>query len=234
MQTRRGWTLVLASLAVFMTALDTLVVTTALPALRADLGARARLHRRLGRRRAVHGRDLADRRAGAAGHRRGDRHAAHAAPRQRRVPRREVRRRDRPVGRHHGPRRGGRARRGRRRRRRPGLALAGYAWVASIASDPAGYWELGAAFTVAGAGTSFCFPTVANAVMASVPVEAAGVASGASSALRELGGVFGVAVLAAVFAAGGGYGTPAAFVDGFTAALWVAWPVGAREWWRRC
>ena len=37
--TDRRWTLVLASLAVFMTALDTLVVTTALPALHADLGA---------------------------------------------------------------------------------------------------------------------------------------------------------------------------------------------------
>jgi MFS family permease len=35
----RGWTLVLASLGVFMTALDTLVVTTALPVLRVDLHA---------------------------------------------------------------------------------------------------------------------------------------------------------------------------------------------------
>src|SRR5690242_2346325 len=33
------WTIVLASLGVFMTALDTLVVTTALPVLRVDLGA---------------------------------------------------------------------------------------------------------------------------------------------------------------------------------------------------
>src|SRR6266481_245390 len=37
-QPHRGWTLVLASLGVFMTALDTLVVTTALPVLRRDLG----------------------------------------------------------------------------------------------------------------------------------------------------------------------------------------------------
>src|SRR5919199_1195904 len=36
---RKTWTLVLASLAVFMTALDTLVVTTALPVLRIDLHA---------------------------------------------------------------------------------------------------------------------------------------------------------------------------------------------------
>src|SRR5215510_7432540 len=36
---RRGWTLALASLGLFMAALDTLVVTTALPVLRTDLGA---------------------------------------------------------------------------------------------------------------------------------------------------------------------------------------------------
>src|SRR2546421_8088586 len=35
----QAWTLVLASLGVFMTALDTLVVTTSLPVLRADLHA---------------------------------------------------------------------------------------------------------------------------------------------------------------------------------------------------
>src|SRR3954454_20410411 len=36
---RQTWTLIITGLGVFMTALDTLVVTTALPALRADLGA---------------------------------------------------------------------------------------------------------------------------------------------------------------------------------------------------
>ncbi|HEX8005854.1 MAG TPA: MFS transporter, partial [Trebonia sp.] len=35
----KGWTLILAGLATFMTALDTLVVTTALPVLRTDLHA---------------------------------------------------------------------------------------------------------------------------------------------------------------------------------------------------
>ena len=71
------------------------------------------------------------------------------------------------------------------------------------------------------AGTSFCFPTVANAVMSSVPLHEAGVASGTNSALRELGGVFGVAVLASVFARPGVYGSPRVFIDGFTTALWV-------------
>jgi hypothetical protein len=39
--------------------------------------------------------------------------------------------------------------------------------------------------------------------------------------LRELGGVFGIAVLASVFARQGVYHSPRVFVDGFTQALWV-------------
>jgi hypothetical protein len=48
------------------------------------------------------------------------------------------------------------------------------------------------------------------------------VASGANSTIRELGGVLGVAVLASVFARRGVYSSHATFVDGFSAALWVA------------
>jgi len=104
-----------------------------------------------------------------------------------------------------------------------GLALQaiGYGWVALIAAPGMGYAELGVAFIVAGIGTSFCFPTVANAVMGSVPLEDAGVATGANSALRELGGVVGVAFLAAVFTRHGVYSSPRVFVDGFTHALWI-------------
>jgi hypothetical protein len=39
----------------------------------------------------------------------------------------------------------------------------------------------------AGVGTSFCFPTVANAIMSSIPIHEAGVASETNSAIRELG-----------------------------------------------
>ena len=104
-----------------------------------------------------------------------------------------------------------------------GLALQaiGLGWVATIAGEGVTYAELGVALTIAGVGTSFCFPTVANAVMSSVPPEEAGVASGTNSSFRELGGVFGVAVLAAVFAHDGVYSSPHAFFDRFGAALWV-------------
>ncbi|MBV8956077.1 MAG: MFS transporter [Solirubrobacterales bacterium] len=105
-----------------------------------------------------------------------------------------------------------------------GMALqaAGFAWVASIATPGVDYLQLGAACTVAGIGTSFCFPTVAAAIMTSVPIQEAGVASGANSAIRELGGVIGVAVLASVFIHHGGYHSPQAFIHGFTPAVWVA------------
>ncbi len=105
-----------------------------------------------------------------------------------------------------------------------GLALqaAGLAWVALIAAPHVSYLQIGIALTIAGTGTSFCFPTVANAIMGSVPLKEAGIASGANSALRELGGVLGVAVLASVFARHGVYTSRATFVHGFTDALWVA------------
>jgi EmrB/QacA subfamily drug resistance transporter len=102
------------------------------------------------------------------------------------------------------------------------LQAAGLAWVALIAAPHVGYAEVGVALTIAGAGTSFCFPTVANAIMGSVALKDAGIASGANSALREFGGVLGVAVLASVFARHGVYTSPRVFVEGFKEALWVA------------
>src|SRR5262249_524232 len=47
-----------------------------------------------------------------------------------------------------------------------------------------------------------------------------GIASGANNAIRELGGVFGVAVLGAVFSARGGYTSGAAFVTRLSSAIW--------------
>ena len=67
------------------------------------------------------------------------------------------------------------------------------------------------------------FAPAANAVLGAVRPEEAGQASGATNAIRELGGVLGVAVLASVFASNGSYASPQAFVDGMTAAL----PIGA-------
>ena len=65
------------------------------------------------------------------------------------------------------------------------------------------------------------FAPVANVVLSSVrPVEE-GQASGANNAVRELGGVFGVAVLASVFAHYGGYRSGQTFVHGMSAAVYI-------------
>jgi hypothetical protein len=70
-------------------------------------------------------------------------------------------------------------------------------------------------------GMSLFFAPVANVVLGSVRREEEGIASGANNAIRELGGVFGIAVLGAVFSARGGYASGAAFVSGMSAAVWV-------------
>jgi hypothetical protein len=51
--------------------------------------------------------------------------------------------------------------------------------------------------------------------------EEEGQASGAQNAIRELGGVFGVAVLASIWSHYGSYSSGTAFVDGMTPAIWV-------------
>ena len=65
------------------------------------------------------------------------------------------------------------------------------------------------------------FAPVANVVLSSVRRDQEGIASGANNAIRELGGVFGIAVLASIFTAKGGYTSGQAFVNGLTPALWV-------------
>lgn len=105
-----------------------------------------------------------------------------------------------------------------------GLLLqgAGLLWLALVSSPDVGYGTLVGPLVLAGIGISMTFPTVANAVVGSVPLEDSGVAAGTNNTVREAGGVFGVAVLVAVFAAHGGYGSAASFMDGFKAAEVVA------------
>ena len=64
-----------------------------------------------------------------------------------------------------------------------------------------------APFVLSGIGMALFFAPVANVVLSAVRPEEEGQASGANNAIRELGGVFGVAVLASIFAHYGGYGS---------------------------
>jgi EmrB/QacA subfamily drug resistance transporter len=104
-----------------------------------------------------------------------------------------------------------------------GLALQSIAiaWIASRARLDVPYAELVPGFVLGGAGMALVFAPSANAVLGSVAPEEAGQASGANSAIREVGGVMGVAILAAVFAGNGSYASPQAFMDGVQPALWV-------------
>lgn len=104
-----------------------------------------------------------------------------------------------------------------------GLALqaAGLGWIAAIAKPGMNYLPLAIALGVAGIGISLCFPTVANAVVGSVPPSEMGIASGTNSALRELGGVFGIAILAAVFVHPGVFTSPTTFIEHFKDAVWL-------------
>jgi len=74
---------------------------------------------------------------------------------------------------------------------------------------------------MAGAGMALVFAPSANAVLGSVDQASAGQASGATNAIRELGGVMGIAVLASVFSTHGSYASPQAYTDGMVSAVWV-------------
>jgi EmrB/QacA subfamily drug resistance transporter len=104
-----------------------------------------------------------------------------------------------------------------------GLSLQALAlgWMATLAGVHQSYTSMIAPFILAGSGMALVFAPSANAVLSSVRTHEAGQASGATNAIRELGGVLGIAVLATVFTSHGGYTSPVAFVHGLTPAMWV-------------
>jgi len=65
-------------------------------------------------------------------------------------------------------------------------------------------------------------PAAPTAALSAVAPRDVGKASGATSTLQRFGGVFGIAVVTAVFAANGHLGTPASVDAGFRPVLAVA------------
>ena len=102
------------------------------------------------------------------------------------------------------------------------LQAIGAAWLALIAEPGMAYSQVLVPFIVAGVGVSMAIPAAQNSVVGSLSLDAIGKAAGANSMMRELGGVFGIAITVAVFAAAGGYTSAASFVDGFGPAIGVA------------
>jgi MFS family permease len=101
------------------------------------------------------------------------------------------------------------------------MQAAALAWIGLVSTPTVPYGTLVGPFVVAGVGMALFFAPVANVVLSAVRPEQEGQASGANNAIRELGGVFGVAVLAAVFAHVGGYESSEAFSHGMNTAAFV-------------
>jgi EmrB/QacA subfamily drug resistance transporter len=104
-----------------------------------------------------------------------------------------------------------------------GLALQAIAlvWIHQVNAVDVAYGLLVPAFVMGGTGMALVFAPAANAVLSAVRPEEAGQASGATNAIRELGGVLGVAVLASVFSGAGGFESGEAFIAGLNPALLV-------------
>jgi MFS family permease len=102
------------------------------------------------------------------------------------------------------------------------IQAAGAIWIGVIASTDLAYSHLVVAMVFAGIGLSLALPSAQASVLGSVSQEAVGKAAGTNTMMRELGGVFGIAVAVAVFAAVGSYASPQTFVDGFGPAIGVA------------
>jgi EmrB/QacA subfamily drug resistance transporter len=102
------------------------------------------------------------------------------------------------------------------------LQAAGAAWLALIAGPAMSYSQVVAPFIVAGVGISMAIPAAQNSVVGSMAIADVGKAAGVNSMMRELGGVFGIAIVVAVFAGAGGYASAGAFTDGFEPAIIVS------------
>jgi len=101
------------------------------------------------------------------------------------------------------------------------LQASALAWFATILDPAMAYSQIVVPFVMAGTGMALVFAPAANAVLSSVPTTAAGQASGATNAIREVGGVLGIAVLATVFSSAGSYASPEAFSAGLQPAILV-------------
>lgn len=102
------------------------------------------------------------------------------------------------------------------------LQAIGMAWIALIAEPDLAYFGLVAPLIVAGCGVSMAMPATQSAVMGAVAPAEIGKASGTFNMLRQLGAVFGIAIVVVVFGRAGNVESAAAFSDGFAPAIGVA------------
>ncbi len=102
------------------------------------------------------------------------------------------------------------------------LQAAGFVWIAFVAREHLGYAAIIAPLVLAGCGVSMAMVAAQNCVIGAVPPADIGKAAGTFNTLRQLGGTFGIAILAAVFTSTGSYASARAFGAGFVPAAEVA------------
>jgi EmrB/QacA subfamily drug resistance transporter len=102
------------------------------------------------------------------------------------------------------------------------MQAAGLGWIALEVTAGTTYPAMVVPLILAGVGVSMAMPAAQNAILSSVAVTEMGKASGVFNMSRFLGGMFGVALLVAVFSAHGAADTPAHFASGFGAAMMAA------------
>ena len=110
-----------------------------------------------------------------------------------------------------------------------GLTLVGGSLVIfSRLGVDSGFWDMLPGLLLGGIGMASVMTPMSAAVMSSVPVDKAGVASGVLNTSRQIGGALGIAMMGALLtsressALAAGASAPEAFLDGFRLALLVA------------
>jgi EmrB/QacA subfamily drug resistance transporter len=93
-------------------------------------------------------------------------------------------------------------------------------WIGTAANAGISYVVLLPAFILGGLGMGLAFAPLSATIMKGLPAARQGDASGVYNTLRQLGGVFGIAVLGAIFQ--GIVRVPSQFISGFHATLQVA------------
>jgi EmrB/QacA subfamily drug resistance transporter len=93
------------------------------------------------------------------------------------------------------------------------------ALIATTITATSGYTALAGPLLLAGIGAALAFPATVSGSLRAVPPHQLGIASGVSATLQQLGGVFAIAAVTAIFTSTGGYQTPATFVHGLRPAL---------------
>ncbi|MGV8968148.1 MAG: MFS transporter [Cellulomonas sp.] len=102
-----------------------------------------------------------------------------------------------------------------------GLALQaiGLVWLALTVGASTPYVDLVPGFVLAGVGMGLTFAPSATAVLADMAPDDHATASSTNATIREIGVALGVAVLVAVFQAGGGTLTPTGYDEGLRTAI---------------